>query len=212
MASTLVKICGIKTPEMALVAANARADFIGVVFHKHSTRYVNPETAKIICETIKETKTNVVGVFTTQTSADILAITQHAGINVVQLHGDNARNAVAKLPAHLKRIYVLNVDKNGEIVAGNDEYNIKSLDKSRDYLLFDNIQPGSGSALPMSNVSCHYRLPFFVAGGLSASNVKKFIDSLSPTGVDVSSGVESGNGQKNAESIRNFMRSVKGDV
>ena len=47
-----VKICGIKTPDMAKLAEDAGADMLGVVCHRNSKRYVTPEKAKLIKECV----------------------------------------------------------------------------------------------------------------------------------------------------------------
>lgn len=206
--STLVKICGITTPEMAVVAANAGADFIGIVFHADSKRYVTPQTAKLICEAVQNTRANVVGVFTDHKATEILRICQYTGIRTVQLHGATSKSGSNRLPQYLKRIYALSVSADGYVL-DDDKENISLLDKTKDYLLFDNINPGTGTLLPTYNFKCDYDLPFFLAGGLNINNVQNVIKDMNPNGVDISSGVEDGEGNKSEILIKNFIESVK---
>lgn len=206
---TLIKICGIKTPELAFEAANLGANFIGIVFHARSKRFVHPQAAKKICEAAEKGSAQVVGVFIDHNVSEILNICDLTGIKMAQLHGATSKKEAFKLPQNLKRIYVVNVGYDGKILDSDDKENIGHLDSKRDFLLFDGIDAGSGKPFSFNQFSCIYNVPFFLAGGLNINNVEKAVSVIHPDGVDVSSGVENNAGEKEPDLIKEFIARVK---
>lgn len=89
-----IKICGITNVEDAVAAVDAGADAIGLNFYEKSPRFVSPSTAKRIVEAV-ERRANVWGVFVNLQSVEIEQITADAGLDGVQLHGDEPPEQVA---------------------------------------------------------------------------------------------------------------------
>jgi len=205
----LIKICGIQTMEMASVAAKAGANFVGMIFHPSSKRFVPDYIAKPICEAVEDCGAKMVGVFVDHLAYEMFDICELTGIKIVQLHGIFAKREAYKLPQHIQRIYVINVDYNGKILDAGDKQYIDQLDYKRDFLLFDGIQSGSGRAFDFNQFKCTYNVPFFLAGGLNINNVEKAIMVVQPDGVDVSSGVENIYGVKAPALIRQFILEAK---
>ncbi len=201
----LIKICGIKTPEIALAAAKMGADFIGLVFCPSSRRFISLPEAKIISEAAAGADVKVVGVFARHDVREIIKICEFTGIKTAQLHGAAAKHYAYKLPQDIQRIYVVNVRDDGKILDAEDKKNIGYLDPARDYLLFDSLEAGSGRGFDFSHFKSVYGLTFFLAGGLNADNVKGALDVVKPDGVDVSSGVENIDGVKDANLIKQFI-------
>lgn len=208
MAKTLIKICGIRDPNIATFAAQAGADFIGVVFHPTSKRFVEIEQAVEIAAAAKQAGAQAVGVFVDTNADTILRICQIAGINIVQLHGEISRQQHHLLPPSFKRIYVQTVDQNGNI-QNDKEGGLVYLDEDRDYVLFDNIQAGIGKTFDWAKFSYKGKLPWFFSGGLTIDNVGNAIQQFQPTAVDVSSGVEKTPGEKDQDLIAKFINAVK---
>jgi phosphoribosylanthranilate isomerase len=208
MSHTLIKICGIRDPLIATACARAGADFIGIVFHPDSPRYVDVTQATAIADAAKKSGVIPVAVFTDQNTETMLKICQITGINTVQLHGKNARQSHHLLPKDFHRIYVRTVNSIGTIL-NDDEENMKNLNVTGDYLLFDNEKGGSGMTFGWSGF--HYAGPFrwFLSGGLTPDNVISGIEQLMPTAVDVSSGVEKSPGQKDIRLIEEFIARIK---
>ncbi len=208
MKNTLIKICGIRDPNMATFAAQAGADFIGIVFHPASKRFVEIERATEIAAAAKQAGAQPVGVFVNTNADAILKLCQIARINIAQLHGDIARQQHHLLPPSFKRIYVRTVDQDGQIQ--NDKADgLNYLDEDRDYLLFDNIRAGSGKTFEWSKFSYIVNIPWFFSGGLTIDNVGNAIQQFQPTAVDVSSGVEKLPGEKDKDLILKFINAVK---
>lgn len=208
MKKTLIKICGVRDPNIASFAAQMGADFIGIILHPESKRYVELDQAIEIATAAKQAGAKPVGVFVNANAETILRICQIAQINIVQLHGDISRQQHHLLPSSFRRIYVRAVDQNGQIQNDIDE-GLNYLDEERDYLLFDNIQAGSGKIFNWANFSYMGNMPWFFSGGLTIDNVAHAIQQFRPTGVDVSSGVEITPGEKDKDLILKFISVIK---
>lgn len=200
MGNYIIKICGIRSPEMAAQAALAGVDLIGIMFHPLSPRYVHLDQAVSISIAAKKAGVLPVAVFVNHTDVEMYRICEETNINIVQLHGDIARAHHYLLPNNYQRIYVRTVSDVG----------LEYLDSARDLILIDHSDPGKGNAIDRRGF--HYDLPFpwLLAGGLSPSNVTAAIHDLKPQGVDVSSGVESSRGNKDIHLIKKFVKSVRG--
>ncbi len=197
MNNPLIKICGVRTPELAYAAGIAGANFIGVVFHPQSRRYVNLNMARLIAHAAKDAGAIPVAVFVEHTALEMQMICDTTGIEVVQLHGCVSRQQQHKLPVSYQRIYVDDIDSQCPSCEVGDP--------ERDYLLFDNPDPGKG--IPFDWDQFHYAGPYRLglAGGLTSKNVAIAIKKFHPALVDVSSGVENLSGEKDIALIKQFI-------
>lgn len=209
MSRILIKICGLSDPLTAIAAAKAGADFIGVVFHPASPRNVDVSQAAKIAEAAKKAGVMPVAVFVNSNAEEIVKICKATGINYAQLHGENARQSHHLLPDNLHRIYVCSINEQGEINSGESDYR-NNLNNSRDFLLFDNQQAGSGKVFDWSGFNYDGPFRWFLSGGLNINNVESGIKQLNPSGIDVSSGVEKSPGQKDIKLIEQFIDKVRG--
>jgi phosphoribosylanthranilate isomerase len=205
MQDCLIKICGVMSSEVATTAVNNGANYIGIMFHPESKRYVSIALAKEIARTVKKLGATPVGVFVNQNSLQIQEICEACDIDVVQLHGDNSRAAEALLPDHLIKIYVLQVNFEGK---QSELPKSHQLNLDRDFLLYDSEQPGIGKTFPLKNFKPNANFRYFIAGGLAVNNVKDIVQTTKAHGVDVSSGVEK-NGEKSSELICQFIKNAK---
>lgn len=185
---TMIKICGVKSLEIATQAADFGAEYIGIVMHKHSKRYVNPERTQEMAKAIYETGAIPVAVFYDESAEHILDAIKSTGITTIQTY------ASIKLPENLSVIY------------SNSEK--KEAPRANDYLLFDGPLPGSGELFEPGNLPDLLPGNFFIAGGLNEDNVIDIIKAYKPIGVDVSSGVET-SGNKDVNKIKTFIQKVR---
>lgn len=204
---TKIKICGIKQPELAHLTGCAGADFIGLIFVPSSRRAVNVAIAQEIADAAYKGGAIPVAVFTESSADEIVRICEKTGIKWVQLHGTYSREQQHLLPDFLHRIYVYSVSPQGEVSIDNA---VHHLDIKRDYLMFDSMQAGSGKTFAWKKFFYQDNFPWFLSGGLNASNVKTAIQTLHPTAVDVSSGVENAAGEKTLDLIKQFIHAVNG--
>lgn len=203
--ATRVKICGIRQLADALVAAENGASFLGYVFHEKSPRNLEPLLAAEIISEVRMQFPAVrhVGVFANERIEQLLRIIRMAGLDIAQLHGEEAPDYCGRTRAECGAVIKA-------IRIGADAPEVKWEDFPADFFLCDTFSPSQAgglgeafdhtllpSSLPMDRV--------FIAGGLTAENVAKVIKDLRPFCVDVSSGVESSRGVKSRELIRQFL-------
>lgn len=207
MAAVRSKICGITRIEDALVAAEAGADAIGLVFYDRSPRAVSMQQARAIIAALPPFVTTV-GLFVNASRCEIGEILDAVPLDLLQFHGDETS---AQCEGHGRPyIKALRVRPGEDIAACCAEYNQAS------GILLDTYVPGvpggTGEAFDWSLVPADLDKPVILAGGLTADNVRAAIAQVSPYAVDVSGGVEASKGVKDAEKIRAFIREVRGSA
>lgn len=196
---TRVKICGITTIDMALVAAEAGADAIGLVFVPDSPRYVLPGPAQQVARSLPPL-ISAIGVFVNPSDPDL----QNWRGQWVQLHGKEEEPQAARV-AQMRRI-IKGLRFDAEQIRRWD----RCLHVSA--LLIDGSAGGKGEAFDhraLAEMMPELKTPVILAGGLNVQNVGKAIRDVRPFGVDVSSGVESARGVKDAGMIREFCAAVR---
>lgn len=204
MGKQLIKICGIRDPEIATQASLAGANLIGIIFHHLSPRFVTPTQATQIARATIKSGAIPVAVFVNQTANEMLNICETTKIKTVQLHGEIARAHHHLLPDEFQRIYVQTVP-NLKSDAG-----LQYLLPHRDFILIDHSDSGQGKKINWTTFRYEWPFRWLLAGGLTAINVPDAINLLQPDGVDVSSGVESTVGHKDIALIQQFISSVRG--
>lgn len=208
----LVKICGISDPHHALVALDAGADFIGLVFAT-SPRRVSLDQAKKIVEIVRladpDKKMRVVGLFVNESAEAMNHIAEAVGLDMIQLSGNEPAQIVFKIPyPTLGSVRITKGDWKQAAVRMRDWLFV-----SPSAIHVDSHVPGMyggtgevGDWQIAAQIAGHYRT--FLAGGLHAGNVVKAIETVKPFAVDVSSGVET-NGKKDDAKIRAFIKKAK---
>ena len=200
---TRVKICGITRPEDAVIAAELGADAIGLVFHPPSPRCVDADTARQIIAALPPFITTV-ALFRNDESATVRRILRQIPLQLLQFHGDEDPEYCAAfgLP-YLKAVPMgANADPRA--------YEQQFADAAG--LLLDSHggtqMGGSGHGFDWTKIPTERRKPLILAGGLHPGNVTAAIRQVQPYAVDVSSGVETAKGIKDAERMRAFFRGV----
>lgn len=216
-----VKICGITTLEDALFAAEAGADMLGLNFYKRSPRYLDPQQATIICDSLREQLGAacplLVGVFVNEVVSNISAICERVGLDFAQLSGDESDSMLRELRGTaFKAIRPGSLALALEDVAYYRDY--FPTDERAPSLLLDayhpNLYGGTGhSASDEVTQAVRESVPrLMLAGGLKPENVAERVRALRPWGVDVASGVEPDNapGVKDRQKVRDFIAAAKG--
>ena len=151
----------------------------------------------------------LVGVFADQTAEEVNDIADAAGLDFVQLSGDESPAFVRKIVRPvIKALHVGGTDDARDLWDRAGEHLSAGI-------LLDTAKAGArggtGEAFDWDVASeAAAKLPFFLAGGLTPENVAEAVSRVQPWAVDVSSGVESG-GVKDIEKIRAFIRAAKGE-
>lgn len=216
-APPLVKVCGLTSEADAALAAGAGADFLGIILWPGARRAVPPaEAASIAAAGRAAGAKAVVGVFVDEDADAIVAACEAAGITTAQLHGEGARSALPHLPPHLSVVYVMTVDKDGKPTCRTPSQVCADAGvalRTPDWVLLDGAVGGSGEGYDWAGVdppTGHAAEGWLLAGGLGPANVAAAVNTLRPSGVDVSSGVCGPDGlAKDGEKVRAFVRAAK---
>jgi len=205
----VVKICGIREYEDALLCAREGADLIGFVFAE-SPRRIEPEKARDIILRVREEskkKPLFVGVFANQDMEEVMEGVEISGVDMVQLAGDETPSFISPIPK--PKIKSLSPDTDISLI---EEYI-----KSGAIILLDSRKGdrygGTGEVVDWDRARyVAERFPIILAGGLSPENVREAVRRVRPWGVDVSSGVEIAPGKKDRGKIRAFIREARDEV
>jgi phosphoribosylanthranilate isomerase len=206
---TIVKICGLRSLPEARVALEAGADLLGFIFWKPGKRYVTPSDAARIIATLRGASLNwsAVGVFVDPTLDEVREATDICGLDFIQLSGQETDDFLSTMPRPtFKALHVRPGNEHSvaeKVLRNTSDANRFLLDTQA-----DNLPGGTGrkfdwQALGSVGPSC------LVAGGLRPVNVVDALSTLSPYGVDVSSGVEFPSGGKDPRLIRAFVEAVR---
>jgi len=196
--SLFIKICGLRTPEAVDACVELGVSAIGFVFAESSVRFVEPASVRELGERIPASIESV-GVFLKVPVDTVLAQVEAAGIGTAQLHGAYSADEIRAIEGHgVRVIRALSVS----------EYLRDGSPPGR--VLIDGDNPGSGAEFP-AELLAGRELPssWILAGGLTPANVARRVRELAPSGVDVSSGVESARGVKSIELIREFVHQAR---
>lgn len=204
--SVQAKICGLSKAHHLATAVEAGADLFGLVFYKPSHRYVTPQQAHALVQTLGEKRTQVeaVGLFVNEEAAFVNQTALEAELDVVQLHG----NETPEFCQQIERPVIKAIHMND----ASDLGKLQAYRESAWRLLLDTPTPGWGGSGAVHDWdlarTAAREQRVFLAGGLHPANVADAIAQARPWGVDVSSGVES-NKRKDEEKIRAFLRNVR---
>ena len=210
-APLIIKICGIKTPALLEAAIEAGADIVGFMHFQRSPRHVDLEGLQELISTARgRIETCVVLV-----NPDNSCVMEVAALSPdwIQLHGPETPHRVEAIRdeagiAILKAIPI----GTAEDVAG-----VAAFADAADRLLLDTKPPkgaerpgGLGVAFDWALLKAlDPGLPFMLSGGLTPGSVGQAIKAVRPMGVDVSSGVETAPGEKDANLIRAFIAEAR---
>jgi phosphoribosylanthranilate isomerase len=200
---TRIKICGITRAEDARAAAHAGADAIGLVFYPPSPRYLSVERAVEIRDALPPF-VQTVALFVNADAAQVAQVIGRVNPALLQFHGEET-------PQFCSQFGVPYV-KACRVRPGVDalEY-LRPFSRAAAWL-FDSFVPeygGVGERFDWSLLPAAGERPVILSGGLSRDNVAEAIRRVRPWGVDVSSGVESGKGVKDAKKIAEFIAEVR---
>lgn len=191
-----VKICAMVDPADAVVAVDAGADAVGVIFAP-SSRRVTPDQARAVVDAVAG-RALVVGVFRDHLADEVIEIVEETGLDAAQLHG-------SETPATTRRVRT-SVPIVFRALAAGDPQLASIEDHAADVLLLDAPTPGGGVPFDwtlVGDLGRRHRL--LLAGGLRPENVVEAITAVRPWGVDVASGVETSPGVKDHDAIRRFV-------
>lgn len=206
-----VKICGLNTADAADAAAHAGADFGGLVFFARSPRAVTIEAGAALAEHLRG-RLQIVALVVDESDAMLSRIAETVRPDMFQLHGRETPARVAEIRARFGRPVIKALP-----VATDDDLSRAADYPMADMLLFD-TPVGEGATRPGGHGVAFdwkilkgrsFRQPWFLAGGLTPQNVVRAVEASGAAMVDVSSGVESVPGVKDAGRIAAFVATAR---
>ncbi len=201
-----VKICGLTRLEDVLVAVEAGADAIGLVFYPPSPRYVDLDKAAELARAVPPFVT-IVGLFVNADPALVRETLAVVPIHLLQFHGDEDEAYCRQFD----RPYM----KAARVRPGMDLVQYAAAFPSAQAILLDAFVDGfggGGKVFDWSLIPPALGKPLVLSGGLDAANVGEAIVRVRPAALDVSSGVEAAKGIKDAEKIRAFCAAVHSQI
>lgn len=202
---TRVKICGITRVEDGVAAAHAGADAIGLVFHGASPRNVLPPQAQAIRRALPPFVT-VVGLFVNAAASTVRDVMAQVLLDALQFHGDEPAAECGQFGIP----YIKAIHMRDDV----DLHQAAATYADAQALLLDTYEParagGTGRRFDWTRVPHNLPKPVILAGGLTAENLAHAIALVRPYATDVSGGVESAPGIKDAGKIAAFIKQARG--
>ncbi|TLM76118.1 phosphoribosylanthranilate isomerase [Microbulbifer harenosus] len=199
-----VKICGITSVDDALLAVDAGADALGLVFYPPSPRNVTPEQAAEIARAVSPFVV-LTGLFVNAHPEQVEAVLQQVPLNLLQFHGDeNAPYCRQFRRPYIKALRMRPELDPVEVMAGFPDARGILLDAYR-----KGVPGGTGDTFDWQRVPRDSGRQIILAGGLTPENVASAVAAAHPQAVDVSGGVEASPGRKDAAKVTAFIRAAR---
>jgi phosphoribosylanthranilate isomerase len=203
---TKVKVCGMTSLADAEHAATHGAWAIGLIHHRDSPRYVQPEVAEEIGAALKR-RCEVAGVFVNSTLEEVIDAAERENLTMLQFHGEEGPSFCVEAG----RRTGAKVTKAMRIKSAAD---VQAAEVFRtDFHLFDaywhGLHGGTGQSFDWDLVARRRsKVPMILAGGLTADNVAGAVELVKPSAVDVVSGVEAEPGRKDHAKVEAFLEAA----
>jgi phosphoribosylanthranilate isomerase len=211
---TRIKICGMTRREDVHSAVAAGADALGFNFYPASPRYVNAEQAASLMMQVPPF-VNAVGLFVNADPEMVAKIIQSVPISMLQFHGDETIQQCCEIADQARRPFMRAVRVKADMTAADLlEYDRLCRSSSQWFagLLLDAFVEGyggGGKVFDWSLIPKELAPRLVLSGGLNAHNATDAVRQVQPFAVDVSSGVESAKGIKDAAKIEAFIQAVR---
>ena len=201
---TRIKLCGLTRREDILAVNAWRPDYIGFVFAPGKRRLTGREAYELKKLLLPEIP--AVGVFVNSPMEDIMALAENKTIDLIQLHGDEDRDYIQELKKRMAPgIPIIRAIRVRQAQDMKDAQDLPA-----DFLLFDTYTKGayggSGKTFDWSMIP-DIKKPWFLAGGIDASNIKQAMKTKAFC-LDLSSSVET-DGKKDPEKIKDIIQTVR---
>ena len=206
-----LKVCGLTKLDQIVELMQINIDFLGFIFYEKSPRYV------LNALTLNEIKSiqhrGKVGVFVNENIPTILEISEKAGLNYIQLHGDENEDFIIELRQNLKEeVKIIKVFRIPIVIPRNEESqrfftSLLAVQNDIDYVLFDTDSKsfgGTGKTFDWQILNeLEINIPYFLSGGISEENIENIKQlELQPFALDINSKVEIEPGNKNINKIK----------
>lgn len=203
MSRTRIKICGLTRPQDLDAAIHLGADAVGFVFYPPSPRYLSLDLARELAMRVPPFVTRV-GLFVNADLQQVRDTLAEVPIDLLQFHGEEQADYCAQ--------FGLPYLKAARVRPGVDLLEFAHTYASAQGILLDawvEAYGGVGQSFDWSLIPSNLPVPMILSGGLHVDNVGEAVMKIKPWAVDVSSGVESAKGIKDADKIAAFVSAVR---
>ena len=209
-----IKVCGITNIDEALALSKAGVNYMGFIFYPASKRYALHTLSLDQIKSVQLPGVLKVGVFVNEPLEKVIATATEAGLDMVQLHGDETPNYCKEMANHYPVIKAFRISETDDVA-----YKISEYLEDIDYLLFDtasSVFGGSGISFDWKKLAnATGQKPYFLSGGIGPDDVSKitsFVESDAAgncIALDVNSKFETVPGKKNIQQLQSFIPTIK---
>jgi len=215
MRTLKIKVCGITDINQAIALEAMGVDCIGFIFYAPSKRYVLNSLQLSDIKNFTSSNAKKVGVFVNEPIEEVINIVKHAGLDMVQLHGDEDMEYYAQLRSQLLEASLQKIQLIKVFRVGDKMPEIAAFESSADYFLFDTdskMYGGTGAHFNWELIKGNsIDKPYFLSGGIGPNDIggievmKKTKAGKDLFALDINSQFELAPGNKNLEIIKSFI-------
>jgi phosphoribosylanthranilate isomerase len=201
---TRIKICGLREPAHARLAAETGADAIGLVFWARSPRFVTPAQAQAVAGAVPPF-VSTVGLFVDPAAEEVRQVLAQVPLDLLQFQGDEGDAFCAQFGRPF--VKAVRMEEGIDLVEW-----ARRFPRAKALLLDAHVpgeKGGTGRTFDWGRIPRDLSIPLILSGGLTVDNVGRAVREVQPWAVDVSSGVEASRGSKDPVKIVEFIRSVQ---
>lgn len=202
---TMIKVCGMTRRKDVEFAANIGVDALGFILAE-SSRQVKLDQVSELTAGLPPF-INRVAVVVNPAESELKKITESGIFDYIQFHG--SEDPALLKSKKLKSIKAISIEDS------RDLKEIKKYQQAADYLLFDtkigSRTGGTGKSFDWSLIE-NLDIPYLLAGGLGADNIKEALKKLSPAAVDINSRVERKPGVKNHRLLKETVEKIRNHI
>lgn len=214
-----VKVCGIKTPQDALMCVHYGADAVGLlVGQSHASNdFITKEQARKIVECLPPFCSSVL-VTHLENADEIISLTKFIGNTTIQLHSPIIETEVEKIHESLpwvKLVRLVHVATDGTITTDYSAFQYTDAYLLDSFNLVTNQVGGTGLTHDWNTSAKIVRMvdkPVILAGGLNPENIAEAIKTVAPWGVDINSGLKNSEGFKDEQKVKRFITAAKSGI
>ena len=211
---TRIKLCGLTRIEDVRQAVAAGADAIGLVFYPPSPRHVSAEVAAGLAQALPPMVSSV-GLFVNASLAEVREVIRHVPLSILQFHGDETPAQCRAIAEAVQRPFMRALRVRPDTTAADLLESViayRTASPLFSGLLLDtwsDAYGGTGKVFDWSLIPAEIAHQAVLSGGLNVQNVTDAVRQVRPFAVDVSSGIESAKGIKDAALMRAFVSAVR---
>ena len=218
MRTLKIKVCGITDINQAIALEAMGVDCIGFIFYAPSKRYVLNSLQLSDIKNFTSSNAKKVGVFVNESIEEVINMVKNAGLDMIQLHGDEDLEYYTQLRAQLADASLQNVQLIKVFRVGDKMPEIEAFENSADYFLFDTdskMYGGTGAHFNWELIKGNeIGKPYFLSGGIGPNDLggievmKKTKAGKDLFALDINIQFEIEPGNKNLEKIKSFINAL----